>query len=304
LRKEKVQASSKIAAAWRGYKTRIKLKEMESAAQTIRRAWRDNDMRIFHRDMAVQILVAAKLMKENNLTSKVSVVQGFFRRWSRTHTCKNPPLKKVIRAITVLQAHHRRKDAAKHVEMYRELVGTRLNRFVSKPKLVYPDGKGFLTRSRDALSHENSEQVAPPERLVNLVSISGISSAQRRELGYAVSPIQSLAKYHYRLKKVSDIQRVWRFHMDRQMMRKKHEDARTIQAVWKAKLARMHLKQTIEAAVLVQEQVRLQVALETKRRVEEEEIAAAFDEIAELGNDVVDGRRVRSGGSVKSDDDD
>jgi hypothetical protein len=268
---------------------------MDQAARKIQKAWRTVDMMRFTRDMAVEILVKAKLMKETYYARHATIIQCFYR--TRLYS-QAPPIRRVKRMVLAIQSHHRRKCAAAHVRQYRELVGTRLTRFVAKPYVLCPDRRGHLTQAREILSGDNIDALPPPLRLVSLVAIPGISSAQREELGFAVAPIQALGKHIYKLRKVESIQRVWRSHLDRRERRRRRRAAAKIQAIWRAQLEKVRKKELVSVVTKLQARMRRLLSMSRQRRRQEAELAKALAAIMALGDEVVGGKRIRPGGSV------
>jgi len=253
-------------------------------------------MMSFTRDMAVEVLVRAKLMREAYRTKHATVIQRSFRRWRDK---KEPPIKRWRKAVTVLQAHYRRHQATRFVKHVRRIIGLRLKRFAQAPVVLHPDAKtGLLTRSRDILSNDDVEALPASLRLKYQLHIAGMSSAQREELGFAVAPVQAMAKFQYRVKRAEDIQRVWRTHAARRVLRQKRQRAIQIQAVWRAKIACNRLRRARAAATKIQSHVRRMLAMSARRNATEDKLVAAFAALSDLGDEVVDGRRVRSGGSV------
>lgn len=247
----------------------------------------------FSRNMAVEILVKAKLMREAYLTRYADIVHRAYRTWRKKDI---PPFRRLKRATIALQSHYRRRKVVVQVDYFRGLAGTRLKRFMDKPACLYPDKQGRLTRIERDVSVPAK---AGSARITKVVDICALSSAQRELLGFAISPIQAMAKFHYGVKRIEDIQRVWHGYVVRRELKRKQQMATKIQSVWRAKIARDRLRQ-IPAIIRIQANVRRILALGTRRRKQDEELAEVFAAITDLGDEVVDGRRVRSGGSVSN----
>lgn len=247
----------------------------------------------FSQKMAVEILVKAKLMREAYLTRSVEIVQRAYHRWRGKDV---PPFRRLRHATIALQNHYRRRKVAVQVDYFRGLAGTRLKRFMSKPARLYPDKQGRLTRiERDFSVFAKSASV----RNTKVVDIRALSSAQRELLGFAIAPIQAMAKFQYSVKRIEDIQRVWHGYVVRRDLKRKEQMVTKIQSCWRAKIARDRLRQ-VPAIIKIQANVRRILALGTRRRKQEAEFAEVFAAIADMGDEVVDGRRVRSGGSVSN----
>jgi hypothetical protein len=270
---------------------------MQEAATKIQRAWKALDMMFFSQKMCVEVLVKAKLIREAYLAKHAIILQHAIRQWLGKET---KPIKRFSKAVTKLQSHYRRRRAAVQVDYFRKLVGTRLKRFVHTTAVLCPDAHGLLTRARDILPDDNVAKLPPPLRLMRLVHITALSDAQREELGFAVSPIQALGKFQHRVRRVEDIQRVWRTRLARRELERKRQRVKFIQAVWRAKLARKQLQHARAAAIMIQAHTHRMLGLSARRRQQEELLAEAFAALTDLGDEVVDGRRVRPGGSVSN----
>lgn len=249
-------------------------------------------------DMVVEILVVAKFMREMHLERQSLVIQRCFRKWESKEV---PPIRRVRRAIVVLQSHYRRRKTAVQVDHWRRKQGIRLKRFVHAPAVLYPDARGLLTRARDVSIDDNVEALSPPLSLMTLVHLPGMSSAQRDDLGFAVSPIQAMVKYQSFARKIKDIQRIWRGHVARRNLQRKRRRAIQIQTVWRAKIARNGLRRARAAAIKIQAHKRRILAARARRDQLEEQLAEVFAAVMEMGDDeVVNGRRIRAGGSVSN----
>jgi len=297
VRKCRVKAATTIAAAWRSYCVRLNIQLMGEAVRKIQRAFHDMDMRFYTQNMAVKILVEAKLIREAYREKHGIVIQRFWRIWCRRST---PSIRGLKRAVIVLQSHYRRKHAMKFVQQYRELVGVRLKRFVTKAVVLFPDGKGRLTQTREINTDDNVEALPSSHRLLNLVNIPGMSSSQREDLADAITPIQALAKFNFRVKRVEDIQRYWRAHLDYRDFKIKASEAKRIQTFWRVHLMRKRFLETVQATIKMQAILQKKIEMKNRKKKQDEEIAEVITAMGDLGEDVVDGRRVRSGGSVSN----
>merc|ERR1711964_45276 len=105
------------------------LRLMHESARKIQRTFRAVQMMRYMQTMAVEILVKAKLIREEYLTRHALVIQRSYRRWLQRRV---PPIKPFRRAVMVLQSHQRRYNSAVQVAYFRKLVGTRLKRFARK----------------------------------------------------------------------------------------------------------------------------------------------------------------------------
>lgn len=253
----------------------------------------------YTRDMAVEILVKAKLIKEAYLTRHAIVLQRAWRQSQWQHAYRGScQFRRQRKAAMLIQAHYRRRKAIVQVTYFRGLVGTRVKRLLRTTAICCPDVQGRMTMSRAIRADDNVEALPPPLRVMPLVDISAISTAQRAELAFAVAPIQAMARFQFRVGKVQDIQRMYRAHLVRAGYQSRRQKAMKIQAVWRAKIARNRLRRARAAATKIQAQWRRVMVVVSRRRKQEEELAEAFSSLMDCGNEVVDGRRVRSGGSV------
>merc|ERR1712070_372543 len=244
-------------------------------------------------NMVVEVLVRAKLMREAYYSQHALVLQRAVRKWRGLEV---KPILRFRKAVTVLQSRHRRRQTAIQVAYFRMLVGTRLKRFAHTQVALQPDEEGRLTRWRDILPDEDVAAL----KLVKMVHLSGMSSAQREELGAAVSRIQAMVKFQCHVRRAEDIQRIWRGHLARLDLQRRQQSAIPIQAVWRAKIARNRLRRRRAAPTSIQAHVRRMLTMNERRRHQEEQLAEAFAAITDLGDEVVDGRRVRPGGSVSN----
>lgn len=251
------------------------------------------------RTMAVEILVRAKLIKEAYLTTHALVIQRSYRNW-RQKALTPPPIRPYKKAIVALQSHYRRRKAVVQVSYFRMLVGTRVKRFAHKVAVLCPDGQGHLTRARDLLPGEKVEALPPSLRRTQLVDIPCMSNAQREELGFAISAIQAMARFHRSVRRIVDIQRVWRTHAVQRSYQRQRQRAIKIQAVWRAKIARNRLRHARASATKIQAHTRRMLTVNAMRRAQEEQLQKAFAAIVDLGEEVVHGVRVRPGGSVSN----
>jgi len=263
LRRRRIQAATTIAAAWRSYCVRVNLQLMHDAASKIQRTWRTLAMMHYTQDMAVEVLVRAKLMKEFYYGRHVRVIQRCWRRYLHR---RKPAVKNYVRAITVLQSRYRQRKAAAHVELLRPLLGVRLRHYVQTPVVVYSDALGRLTRARNVLPEDNVGALPPPLRLRQMVHIAGMSGRQKDEVSFAIGPIQAMAKFQWRIQRVQDIQRVWRTYCTRLDIERRHQRATQIQAVWRAKLVRNQRRRAHDAATKIQAHVRRMLTMIARRK--------------------------------------
>jgi hypothetical protein len=247
--------------------------------------------------VAVVILVHSKLMREEYLAKHAKVIQRCWRQ-RKQRAFLTQPLIKLQRAVIIIQSHYRRRKATVQVNYFRYLVGTRLKRFVDKPAVKCPDAKGRMTCVRDILPNDDLEKLPPPLRLMKLVNIPSMSNAQREELGSAVAKIQAMAKFQFKVKRIEDIQRVWRGYLARRELKKRRKAAAKIQNIWRSRLARKEFLRLVRGLVVLQAHMRSLSTREERRQIQEAEVVAARAAVADLGEEVVDGRRIRSGGSV------
>lgn len=297
VRKRRIRAATTIQAFVRSRSVHCKVRLMHESARKIQRTWKAVQLMRFTQDMSVQILVRAKLIKEAYLTEHVIVIQRAYRNWHRKDVA---PFKQFRAAIVKLQARHRRYKVVEQVDYFRQLVGTRVKRFTQKVAVLQPDRQGRLTQARDVSPEDNVDALPPPLRLTKLVDIQGMSTAQRELLAWEIAPIQAMAKYNRRIQRVLDIQRIWRSYAVRRSFRRRRQAATFIQAGWRAKTARNRLKQARAAATKIQAHVRRLIAMNARRRLQEERLDKAFAAITDLDEEVVEGVRVRSGGSVSN----
>ena len=130
LRKRRTQAATMIEAIVRGHNVRRKVWVMRESARKIQRTWRAVHIMFHTQAMALDVLVRAKLIKEEYLTKHALIIQRCYRAW-RSRKCV-PPLRPFIRAVTTLQSHWRRRKVTAQVAGYRKFVGTQVKRFMQK----------------------------------------------------------------------------------------------------------------------------------------------------------------------------
>jgi len=296
LRRCRVNAARNIQAAWRSCCARANIQQMHDAARKIQEWWKN--LQSFHvtSNLVVEILVQSKLIREAYAAKHALIVQRSFRRW-RDHKMVIS-FKRMKRGIVLLQSHYRRRRAARHVEFYREFIGIKVRHLVQNNVIVFPDAQGKLTRSRDVVADDCVEELPPPQFLARRVNIAGLSTKQRDRLAAAVTPIQSLAKWRSKCSRVVDIQRVWRGHLARKMLQNRRRSSTRIQAAWRAKIARAQLEEARTSATKIEARFRGASARKEKRQMQEERDASEQQDDYEVGDEVVDGRRVRRGGSV------
>jgi hypothetical protein len=269
LHKRRIRAATKIAAVWQSYCVRVNLQIMDASAQKIQRWWRALQVWRYYSDMAVEVLVRSKLLREAYLMPFAITIQRSYRRWRELeHTS---PLRRAKRGIIKIQSHYRRRQAARHVEFVRKLCGVRLKCYLQRQVILMFDSRDRLTRSR-VVSPEEDLEVLPPSRCVShFVDISRLSARQHDDLGFAVAPIQALGKWQFKCQRVLMIQRVWSGYVVRKMLRYKRKSATRIQVAWRAKVARRNLRRSIEAAVKIQANMRRTLAVRKIHRQQEEE---------------------------------
>jgi hypothetical protein len=265
---------------------------MHDSARKIQKWWKNLETYHHTSNLVVEILVQAKLIREAYVAKHALLVQRSFRKW-RDHKYA-VSLRRAKPGIIKLQAHFRRRRAARHVEFYREFIGLRLMHLVHNTVILVADRLGKLTLSREIAADDDVEKL-PLSRIVN---IPGLSARQRDQLACAVTPIQSMEKWRLKNNRVTDIQRVWRGHLTRKMLQHRHRNATRIQAAWRVKNARGQLKEARIAATKIEARIR-GASVRNKNRQEryDPNVSVGQDDY-DYGEEVVDGRRIRRGGSV------
>jgi len=296
LRKRRIRAATMIEAVVRGRNVRGKVWVMHESARKIQRTWRAVRIMFHTQAMALDVLVRAKLIKEEYLTKHALVIQRCYRAWRRRKCVR--PIRPFIKAVITLQSHWRRRKVTAQVAGYRKFVGTQVKRFIQKVAVLYPDVEGHMTRARDVLPDDNVKSLPDPLRLTQLVDIPCMSIAQCQVLEFDIAPIQAMAKFQKYVRRITDIQRVWRSHAARSSSRRRGQQAVKIQAAWRAKLARNRFQRARIAATKIQAHARRMVAVTARENAREEQLEKAFAAIVDMGEDVVQGVRIRAGGSV------
>jgi len=294
MRKEKIQAATKIAALWRRSRGSLHVQLLQESAARIQKWWRDLLIWRYTSDIACKVLVQAKLQREAYLADYARVIQ---RCWRRVSKKGQPPIQRFKSAIITLQCLWRRYIAKVKVQVVRTHVGFRLDRLRSTQVVPVNDSQGRLTRFRDRQLSDNPEDT----RLIPMVNIIALSQNQQEELGDWASVIQSLVKFQLRTAAVGKIRRVFQMKLARRAFQNETSSVIKIQAAWRAKFARQRYKASIAATVKVQAHMRRVLDLARRRREQDEAMAETVAAIARIRQDIdiVDGRRIRSGGSVK-----
>lgn len=253
----------------------------------------------YTQDMAVQILVTAKLIREEYLGRHAIIIQRFYRK--RRGKPAITPFRQFRRGMVLLQSHYRRRKASEFVTKYRDLVGTQVKRFLNKAAILVKDCQGRFTKALEETDQRLSSMptTAKHARRIRLLDVQGISEAQRLTLiKDSIAPIQALAKHNLFVRKITDVQRRWRSYLAAKNRQHLNRTQTKIAAVWRTKVVRLRLARMTKAAVKLQAQIRRIKAMNERRQAQEQQIEDVFAQIRDLGEEVVQGRRIQRGGSV------
>lgn len=240
-RKSRIAAATAIASAWRRRSAGRHLELMVGAARRIQLWWRDLNTCTSYRDFAAEVLAAAKAIRRVHDSAYAVKIQ----RWFRTQRLKPTPFRNLLRAVTKLQAHFRRRQAVEEVACRAATLGVRVRDMVSKQVFLAKDKRGRLTRSRDFQPGDTSEAAHRIRPIVDLAKVSARQSAQLKE---AIATVQSLVKFHYYIACVVRIQCTFRGVRTRRTLRRRYAAAMTIQTHVRRRLAAGEVKQRRTAA--------------------------------------------------------
>jgi len=265
LYRQRKDAATAIASAWRRYCIEQNLNYMLRAARTIQKWWRDIGINSDYLSFVSEILGTAKVMKNVYYSAHAVKIQ----RWYRIRRIRPLPARRCVRALVRLQAHVRRRLAAREVELHRLVQGFRLCRLPSRPAVLIKDRHGRLTRA--ALVEQHAEVLGSPEVgssssvaigaigayatsdpqqaiVCNFVDLSAISTRQCGDLTAVATRLQSFAKWRCYIRAVITIQRHCRGRLCRSAVARRCLMAVRIQAQWRRCLAACRVRMLRSAA--------------------------------------------------------
>lgn len=246
LRLESSRVASRVASLWRGYVGRRRAASRQAAAARIQKFWVSAKETREHSDMAVQILVEAKMMRLTHQTLPALIIQEAYRRH-----CFRKEFRRKRAAAVRLQALFRKCLALKESDRRREALPFCVSNMWSRQVQLVKDKWGRLTKSVEADGHGGLQAHG---RLV--VSAAALPQRTRSRLGELSMPVQLYAKHKYYMHCIESVQRVFRGYTERKVMKRKVAAAVAIQAAWRAFCAQTHRRRHTDAVVKIQALVR------------------------------------------------
>lgn len=208
FRKQRRDAATTIACFRRGRACRRHLAMYQSSAVKIQRWWDDLKTYWYYREFAATITAErSHLQKAYFGTHAVSI-----QRWWRGRPTPKP-MGPLLKAVTAIQAHARRRMIKKVVDAHRARIGIRARLLPSL--LVTVD----TTRGRQQTF---------------VVDLRALSQNQRARLGAVVVPLQCAWRMKRQMKAIIKIQSRVRGRQDRAAQKKRNEAALEVQAVWRS----------------------------------------------------------------------
>lgn len=263
LKRSRSSAAKRIAAVWRGYCVRQNIEHLHRSADKIRTWWRSHMACRETTSAVVQLFAIKKSMQDEHRKRYVILIQRRFRSWLRLHR----GFRRIRRLVVTMQAHFRRRRAAREVQLLRRLVGPSVKRLPSQLVALVPDTRGRLTRYRAFRPKEKAVK-----HTARVVRLRVLPKHLAHDLEDAITPLQAFVKHWFQMKAAVHIQAHWRGFRDRQGLYRQRDAAKCIQANWRWKRLKecVHLVHT--SAVRIQANMKGAVV---RRQLHQQAAAAA-----------------------------
>jgi len=272
LKRGRDAAAARIGAAWRGYCVRQNMRHLHRSADRIRRWWRTLAVLAETSKTVMELLRVRKTIQDMYRTQYIVKLQRRIRMWYGLKTGH----RRTRRAVVALQAHWRRRKAAREVERLRRAVGPNFRRLPSQLVALMPDQWGRLTRYRAFRPGERSVRHS-----ARIVRIKVLPQQLRWEVEDAICPLQAFVKHRRRCAALLRIQRHARGWLARHRIRK-HANASTgIQAVWRQILAKRTVQHRRASLVGIQAWTRGTLARRRLSVVEDDDPDESEESLAE-----------------------